>query len=273
MSNTLPFAFALYPLGLSGIALIWLYRASKETHLGWSMRVVASGTVIIFIFLTGSWVFTSYYLRFVVLVLYAGAILVSFPRNRHTESQKTSQLSLQIVLSITVTAAFLVLNSLTVTARYPAGKSLDLAFPLRDGTYYVLQGGSNAITNPVHALSDSQFAIDFVKLNRYGNRARGVAPRQLLDYEIFGDVLHNPCSGTVLTMRDGMPDNEPGTVDAVRTEGNHLIIDCGEAQILMAHLKTGSLLVSTGQKVLEGQPVGRIGNSGNTMEPHLHIEA
>lgn len=74
-------------------------------------------------------------------------------------------------------------------------------------------------------------------------------------------------------MIEGAPDHATHAEKAVPTEGRSLIVDCGEAQILMAHLKSGSLLVSAAQNVLQGEPVGRIGNSGNTMEPHLHIEA
>ena len=37
-----------------------------------------------------------------------------------------------------------------------------------------------------------------------------------------------------------------------------------------AHM--GSLLVSTGQRVGRGQPVGRVGSEGNSTGPHLHFE-
>jgi hypothetical protein len=273
MSNTLPSAFALYPLGLSGIALIWLFGAIEQSRSGLLMHTLASGSVIVFVFLTGSWIFTSYYLRFVALGLFMGAALFICRRNSRNKSSKVASPYLRNLLSTITAAIFSALSALAVAARYPSTEFVDLAFPLRNGTYSVLQGGSNVVANPFHSLSHNPLAIDLVKLNRYGNRASGIAPSQLLEYEIFGEVLHSPCSGTLLAMRDGMPDNAPGTVDLMHTEGNFLIIDCGEAQILMAHLKAGSVLVSTGQEVVEGQPVGRVGNSGNTMEPHLHIEA
>lgn len=41
----------------------------------------------------------------------------------------------------------------------------------------------------------------------------------------------------------------------------------------VAHLQQGSLAASTGSAVTGGQPLGRIGNSGNTSEPHLHLHA
>jgi hypothetical protein len=255
------------------MALIWLFWAAEQSRSALFVHILASGSVIVFLFLTGPWIFTSYYLRFVMLGLFIGTALFMCRPNSYSELRKTDSLYLYNLLSKIAAVSFLALSALAVAARYPSTEFADLAFPLRNGTYSVLQGGSNAVVNPFHALSHNPFAIDLVKLNRYGNRANGITPSQLLEYEIFGEVLRSPCSGTLLSMRDGMPDNAPGTVDLLHTEGNFLIIDCREAQILMAHLKAGSVRVSTGQEVVAGQPVGRVGNSGNTMEPHLHIEA
>lgn len=42
---------------------------------------------------------------------------------------------------------------------------------------------------------------------------------------------------------------------------------------LLAHFRPGSVRVRTGERVTIGQPVGEVGNSGNTTEPHLHISA
>jgi murein DD-endopeptidase MepM/ murein hydrolase activator NlpD len=41
----------------------------------------------------------------------------------------------------------------------------------------------------------------------------------------------------------------------------------------MAHLMQGSVLVKTGDRVIVGQTLARVGNSGNTREPYLHIHA
>ena len=44
-------------------------------------------------------------------------------------------------------------------------------------------------------------------------------------------------------------------------------------RITMLHLKQGSILVEGGQEVQRDQPIARIGNSGHTTVPHLHIQA
>ncbi|MEZ7171746.1 M23 family metallopeptidase [Sporosarcina sp. OR05] len=41
----------------------------------------------------------------------------------------------------------------------------------------------------------------------------------------------------------------------------------------MAHMKEGSVAVAKGDTVTTGQLLGKVGNSGNTSEPHLHIHA
>ena len=43
--------------------------------------------------------------------------------------------------------------------------------------------------------------------------------------------------------------------------------------MLLAHLQRGSVQVKAGDNVRTGQPIARVGNSGNLSEPHLHIHA
>jgi len=38
-----------------------------------------------------------------------------------------------------------------------------------------------------------------------------------------------------------------------------------------AHLQTGSVAVEIGDQVATGQSIGRLGNSGNSIGPHLHF--
>jgi murein DD-endopeptidase MepM/ murein hydrolase activator NlpD len=74
---------------------------------------------------------------------------------------------------------------------------------------------------------------------------------------------------------DGYPDLPPGEFRNDPVPGNHVIIRPNgiEVNILLANLQNGSVLVKTGDRVTAGQPVGKVGNSGNSREPHLHIHA
>jgi murein DD-endopeptidase MepM/ murein hydrolase activator NlpD len=79
-------------------------------------------------------------------------------------------------------------------------------------------------------------------------------------------------------MKDGIPDNKAGEWPTNRTNletiaGNHLVIDVGRGRwMLYAHLQPGSVRVKPGDRVAAGQVLGRLGNSGNTPEPHLHLQ-
>jgi murein DD-endopeptidase MepM/ murein hydrolase activator NlpD len=38
-------------------------------------------------------------------------------------------------------------------------------------------------------------------------------------------------------------------------------------------MKSGSITIKLGDRISSGQIIGNVGNSGNTSEPHLHIQA
>lgn len=273
MSESLPIAFAVYPLLLSGTAIIWLFSLGHQSWLNWVVLVLACGSIMVFAFLAGTWAFTSYYLRYVFLGLFV--IVAGFLCFRTKQGSSHSRVSdgKIAVMPISVFLLFAVLNALAIAAHYPAAKTLNVNFPLNDGTYYVLQGGTSVITNPFHAMSGSKMAIDIVKLNSLGNRADGIAPRALSAYEIFGETLYSPCQGSIFKVRNSLPDNPPGHPDTEHSEGNYIVLRCAETDIFMAHLKGGSIRVAPGEVVTSGQPLAEIGNSGNTLEPHLHIGA
>ncbi len=55
--------------------------------------------------------------------------------------------------------------------------------------------------------------------------------------------------------------------------GHMVLIDHGGGiKTRYAHMQPGSISVYTGQKVYQGQQIGRIGSTGNSTGPHLHFE-
>lgn len=148
-----------------------------------------------------------------------------------------------------------------------------LSFPLESGTYQVAQGGNTILLN-AHQSSEAQaLALDIVELNTLGARANGLYPKRLNAYEIFGAKVISPCDGTVLKAQQGLPDLIPPERDRQHLAGNHVVIHCDGVKVLLAHLQRGSIVVNEGDSLREGEAIGRVGNSGNTTEPHLHIHA
>jgi septal ring factor EnvC (AmiA/AmiB activator) len=53
--------------------------------------------------------------------------------------------------------------------------------------------------------------------------------------------------------------------------GTLVVLECEGVWILLAHMRRGSVLVAKGHDARLGDPVGQVGNSGNSGEPHLHL--
>ena len=161
---------------------------------------------------------------------------------------------------------------------------VDIANPFGPGNFLVGHGGSNPLVNGhMRTLDDSverfrpwrgqSYAVDFFGLGPFGLRARGWRPADPAAYAIFGAGLHAPCDGTVVAAEGDWPDFEVPQEDPVNRLGNHVILHCGEAWIVLAHMRQGSVTVAPGEGVMTGTLLGEVGNSGASTEPHLHIHA
>lgn len=147
-----------------------------------------------------------------------------------------------------------------------------LAFPLTSGRWTVVTGGVAALNH--HLASPEQAgAVDLVAVRRDGARASGVCPDDLEDYEAYGQEVVSPCDGLVVMAVDSEPDQVSGRLASAAGWGNQVRIDNGCEIVHLAHLRSGSLRVSVGDEVVARQPVGEVGSSGRSTEPHLHIHA
>lgn len=147
----------------------------------------------------------------------------------------------------------------------------------------MVSGGASVVTNShVMTLSPGfesyrgqSYALDIIGQTPLGFYADGIAPPDPGAYAIFGTPVQAPCPGTVVSRLDGMPDMTIPQMDRTLLEGNHVLIRCdgGDVHVLLAHLQQGSVLVARDDTVETGQPLAKVGNSGNSSTPHLHIHA
>jgi len=164
------------------------------------------------------------------------------------------------------------------------GGPLVLGPPLRGGRWVAANGPSNTSDHrrsltTVDGLPriSQRFAIDWVQLGEDGLPFHGDSKKNE-SWVSFGQDVLAVADATVASVKDGIPQNVPLaaeravpiTLDTIG--GNDVILDLGEGRYAFyAHLQPGSLLVKPGDKVRRGQPLGRLGNSGNSDAPHLHF--
>lgn len=148
---------------------------------------------------------------------------------------------------------------------------------MRGQTFVVLQGGRSAVTNPFHyASAAGRLSLDIVAVGALGNRVGGLLSHRLSEYFVFGTPVRSPCTGEIVAAIDDLADNPPGRPDGRHPPGNHLLLRCDadhDVVVLLAHLQAGSVSKHAGERVVTGEVVAAVGNSGNTSEPHLHLQA
>jgi hypothetical protein len=170
-----------------------------------------------------------------------------------------------------------------------------------DGVAYVLTGNAG-----LHREENgmSNFAWDLVKANKDRSTLRANAVGDKIeDYLVTDELVRLPTSGTLFEVVDGIADNLPcngrepdgGCVNEKQPDGNKVGVRLGDTDfyVYFLHLKCGSVMRSqpvpckdaarnpvckTGDDCARkfGQlgvatPLGHVGNSGLSVQPHLHV--
>ena len=254
--------------------IYWTAFRKSKTKINLLLKLLTVWTFFIYIFYAGQWSFVPYILRYIFLFLLMGAsvkLLMQFKTVVLFEKKTIwgwTKLTGQVLFSMLFFSACIeVINGFSTKE-----KGIDIAFPLKEG--FIGHGGSSTIINYHHADSTAQqYAMDISKLNDWGLRATGFFPEDLDAYSVYGDTIFSPCDGIIVKTENGLENVPPGADVTINPAGNHLILAYENNLIIFAHLLKNSLLVQTGDRVKKGQPMARVGNSGHTSEPHLHIHA
>jgi murein DD-endopeptidase MepM/ murein hydrolase activator NlpD len=273
----------LLQLGVPLLMLFSLWRGSATSKAGVALKVVAASAWLLAIDLAGLWTVLPWWtprvleLALVALVVPRMATLRRLPALPSGVAARV-----WAGLSLAVTIAALLQSGAAISARFePPGPVAEIASPLPQGTFLVVNGGGNRTVNAhVRTLSAQRRAwrgqslgVDLIRVDTTGLRARGLRPADPSAYMGFGSRVVAPCTGPVIRAVDGLPDNLVPRADREQMAGNHVIVRCGQFDIVLAHLRQGTVKVSRGDHVTVGSPVGELGNSGNSDEPHLHVHA
>lgn len=267
--------FGLLTALVSLTILIRLYFKKYLNNQQFVFHFFGSLFCAVLVFFMGQWAYLSFYLRWVFAVLYLVVfILTVIKRSKMNKGKPGLGSGVYIIFRLIFT---LMMGFLVFT--YFSSRNLDrpaiaLKFPFRSGTYYIMQGGTNRLTNPAHrnfSMSKYGFAEDISKLYATGNRAKGILPESVKDYAIYGDTVLSPCRGRVILVCDTVQTNKPGHYNIKNVHGNHIIIQCKGYRVFLAHFIKDNIFVKPGDIVNAGTPLGIAGNSGFSAEPHLHI--
>jgi murein DD-endopeptidase MepM/ murein hydrolase activator NlpD len=154
--------------------------------------------------------------------------------------------------------------------------------PLRGARYISADSCCDAIRHTRAALPVNgrvwlaqRFAVDWEQLDEEGRVYRGSAT-DVASYNIYGKDVLAVADAKVASVIDNLPDQVPGkmptNIPIEQADGNSIVLDLGFGRYaLYAHLKPGSIKVRAGDTVKRGQTIALVGNSGNTLEPHLHF--
>ena len=173
------------------------------------------------------------------------------------------------------------------------GTSIDLEYPFT-GRWLVRNSPADRVPSHGTASFASSYAIDFVPVDARGRTARVTVaaltrPEPPEHFPGFGRSLLSPTDGVVIGAYDAAPDHAAyrgipsiGYVLGQRRRaragwaalaGNHVLIESEGIVVALCHLQQRSITVQPGQRVRAGEVLAGCGNSGNTTEPHVHVQA
>jgi hypothetical protein len=172
--------------------------------------------------------------------------------------------------------------------------STPLALPFR-GPWLARNSPARRVPSHGTHLFATTYALDFIAVR--GRRTASTRDwRALVSTEPverffgFGQPILAPAAGRVVSVHDGEADHVArrsplarvpyALTQAARARegaaalaGNHVILELEDGRyVVLAHLRAGSVRVGPGQAVAAGHELGACGNSGNSTQPHLHIQ-
>jgi hypothetical protein len=263
-----------------GLLVLSLLVAAYSIYLAYSLKrkkLPTSWTLLFlsvslagFAYLYGAWVYLSVYTKYTFGILYLLVLGYALLKSQNIKAVKRWKAIPNVFFGM----VFSMMCILYFTGTTGVPKTVELQFPLKAGKYFVLQGGKGLPTNFFHyTYRGAIYAMDIVRLNEYGNRANHIFSSKLEDYVIYSDTIYSPCNGTIVTMHDDNIDNIPPSRKRGPSNTNMLVIDAGSYYVFMGHLRHNGVFAKEGQQVKLGEPLAMVGNSGFTLEPHLHIQA
>ena len=178
----------------------------------------------------------------------------------------------------------------------PAGREVLLSLPF-SGRWLAQNSPARRVPSHGTDLLGGRYAIDFVGVDDRGRTAGTRDWRTLVSTEppgrfyAYGRPILAPGAGVVVQVHDGEDDHAArrsqltlagyalGQAARLREgvaaiAGNHIVLALEQTgtYVGLAHLRLGSLRVAVGDRVRTGERLADCGNSGNSTQPHVHVQ-
>lgn len=170
-------------------------------------------------------------------------------------------------------------------------------FPLRGEGWLAVTSPADRVPSHGTDALGQRYAFDFIKVDRRAGARWHPAStiRTLLlgvptrECYAWGERVYAPFDGDVVRAVDGVEERRRvhpvrelvlamWTALTFRPEhlprvvGNHVVLRGGDRFAAFAHFAPGSVAVGAGQHVRAGDVLGRVGHTGNSTSPHLHLQ-
>ncbi len=154
--------------------------------------------------------------------------------------------------------------------------------PLRGKGYVAADGCCDSIRHVRALLAidgrfhlSQRFAVDWEQIDDKNTLVTGDL-KVPANYHIYGKPILAVADGTVIGTRNDLKDQVPGglppNLPLDEADGNFVVLDIGSGLFVnYAHMRPGGVRVKLGQKVRRGEVIGEVGNTGNTLAPHMHL--
>jgi hypothetical protein len=153
--------------------------------------------------------------------------------------------------------------------------------PLRGGPWVAVGGATGPHRRAIQAVNgrlrlSQRFAVDFSALLDDDSRTHAGDPGVSASYFAYDQDVLAVGAGTVVAAVDRFADQVPNAHVPLPTDeqdGNHVIVRLADGVYAgYAHLAPGSVRVRPGDHVRAGQVIARLGNTGASTGPHLHLQ-